>query len=128
MRWLWLLFIWRGRATFVLVSLLHLDELSVVAGSRPLELHSYDPLRFCTDMLGWIHQAVATEKDYWNSLMRDPSDTLARDSGGHAFAVITDGIVNPLKVRFERVLSANHGPVVLYKIRHWINFYIQKIR
>lgn len=31
--------------------------------ARPMELHSHDPLRYCSDMLAWVHQCVASEKE-----------------------------------------------------------------
>lgn len=37
---------------------------------RPIELHSHDPLRYTGDMLAWIHQAAASEKEYLQTLLR----------------------------------------------------------
>jgi hypothetical protein len=31
--------------------------------SRPIEFHAHDPLRYIGDMLAWIHQACASERD-----------------------------------------------------------------
>ena len=33
-------------------------------GSRPIELHSHDPLRYIGDMLAWLHQSLAGESEY----------------------------------------------------------------
>jgi len=30
---------------------------------RPIEVHAHDPLRYVGDMLGWLHQALASERD-----------------------------------------------------------------
>ncbi|MQM20292.1 hypothetical protein Taro_053310, partial [Colocasia esculenta] len=30
---------------------------------RPIEVHAHDPLRYVGDMLGWLHQALASEKE-----------------------------------------------------------------
>jgi hypothetical protein len=35
---------------------------------RPIEIHAHDPVRYCGDMLAWIHQAVATEKEFFKVL------------------------------------------------------------
>lgn len=35
---------------------------------RPIELHAHDPLRYVGDMLAWIHQAVASERDFLTSV------------------------------------------------------------
>lgn len=37
---------------------------------RPIELHSHDPLRYVGDMLAWLHQAAASEKEYVHSLFK----------------------------------------------------------
>ncbi|UZJ55326.1 hypothetical protein CBS101457_004646 [Exobasidium rhododendri] len=31
---------------------------------RPIELHAHDPLRYIGDMLAWVHQAVASEREF----------------------------------------------------------------
>ena len=33
------------------------------SGARPIEIHAHDPRRYIGDMLAWIHQALANEKD-----------------------------------------------------------------
>jgi hypothetical protein len=35
---------------------------------RPIEVHAHDPLRYLGDMLAWIHQAIATEREIANGL------------------------------------------------------------
>jgi len=29
---------------------------------RPMELHAHDPMRYVSDMLAWLHQALASER------------------------------------------------------------------
>ena len=38
---------------------------------RPIELHSHDPLRYLGDMLAWIHQAIASEKEHAHALLKN---------------------------------------------------------
>ena len=38
--------------------------------ARPIELHSHDPLRYTGDMLAWLHQATASEKEQVQSLVK----------------------------------------------------------
>ena len=38
--------------------------------SKPIELHSHDPLRYVGDMLAWLHQATASEKEYLSILLK----------------------------------------------------------
>ena len=35
---------------------------------RPIELHAHDPLRYVGDMLAWVHQAIAAEHEFLESL------------------------------------------------------------
>jgi hypothetical protein len=35
---------------------------------RPIELHAHDPIRYIGDMLAWIHQAMAGEREFLESL------------------------------------------------------------
>jgi hypothetical protein len=40
---------------------------------RPIELHAHDPLRYVGDMLAWIHQTLASEKEFLHGLVGDDS-------------------------------------------------------
>jgi len=35
---------------------------------RPIELHAHDPLRYVGDMLAWVHQAIAVEREFLEAL------------------------------------------------------------
>lgn len=35
---------------------------------RPIELHAHDPLRYVGDMLAWVHQTIAAEREFLESL------------------------------------------------------------
>jgi hypothetical protein len=35
---------------------------------RPIELHAHDPIRYVGDMLAWVHQAIAAECEFLESL------------------------------------------------------------
>jgi hypothetical protein len=41
---------------------------------RPIELQAPDPLRYIGDMLAWVHQACAGEKEMLESLFQKNSD------------------------------------------------------
>lgn len=41
---------------------------------RPIELHAHDPLRYVGDMLAWVHQAIAAEREFLESLFSLKSD------------------------------------------------------
>jgi hypothetical protein len=36
---------------------------------RPIELHAHDPLRYAGDMLAWVHQALAGERELAEALL-----------------------------------------------------------
>jgi hypothetical protein len=35
---------------------------------RPIELQAYDPIRYTGDMLAWVHQAAASEREILEGL------------------------------------------------------------
>ena len=86
---------------------------------RPIELHSHDPLRYCSDMLGWLHQAIATENDHINSLLRDPECEKAVAMLG----VITEGACRPLHMRIEQVVVSISDAVVAYQLVNLLRYY-----
>ena len=38
---------------------------------RPIEIHAHDPLRYVGDMLAWIHQAMAGEREFLEASNRN---------------------------------------------------------
>lgn len=36
--------------------------------ARPIELHAHDPIRYVGDILAWVHQAMASEREFLESL------------------------------------------------------------
>ncbi|WAR24954.1 COG6-like protein [Mya arenaria] len=99
---------------------------------RPIELHSHDPLRYVGDMLAWLHQATASEKEYLNSLLKKcelsfpqtaTEDTI-QDTLGH----ITEGVCRPFKVRVEQVLVSEQDAVTLYRLNNILKFYHHTIQ
>ncbi|XP_064638798.1 conserved oligomeric Golgi complex subunit 6-like [Lineus longissimus] len=97
---------------------------------RPIELHSHDPLRYIGDMLAWLHQATASEKEHLQTLLKSCGNSnkhdvpdLIHDVLGH----ITEGVCRPFKVRVEQVLVAESDAVILYKLTNLLKFYDQTI-
>ena len=35
---------------------------------RPIEIHAHDPLRYVGDMLAWVHQGIAGEREFLEAL------------------------------------------------------------
>lgn len=47
------------------------DLNKISGGPRPIELHAHDPQRYVGDMLAWLHQTTASEKECILQLLAD---------------------------------------------------------
>ena len=88
-------------------------------GGRPIELVSHDPTRYVGDMLSWLHQALATEKDHISGLLGEEDSECVSTLLGS----ITEGACRPLKVRVEQVLLATRDPVTAYQLVNLVRYY-----
>ncbi|XP_006628258.1 conserved oligomeric Golgi complex subunit 6 [Lepisosteus oculatus] len=90
---------------------------------RPIEMHSHDPMRYVGDMLAWLHQATASEKEHLEALLKLVTMQGIEESMQEVVGHITEGVCRPLKVRIEQVIVAEPGAVLLYKISNLLKFY-----
>ncbi|KAM7110744.1 conserved oligomeric Golgi complex subunit 6 isoform 1-T1 [Molossus nigricans] len=90
---------------------------------RPIEMHSHDPLRYVGDMLAWLHQATASEKEHLEALLKRVTTQGVEENIQEVVGHITEGVCRPLKVRIEQVIVAEPGAVLLYKISNLLKFY-----
>ncbi|GAB5566300.1 conserved oligomeric Golgi complex subunit 6 isoform X1 [Prionailurus iriomotensis] len=90
---------------------------------RPIEMHSHDPLRYVGDMLAWLHQATASEKEHLEALLKHVTLQGVEENIQEVVGHITEGVCRPLKVRIEQVIVAEPGAVLLYKISNLLKFY-----
>lgn len=90
------------------------------SGGRPIELVSHDPVRYIGDMLGWLHQAIATEKDHIAGLFGEGE----REWMSNLLASITEGAGRPLRMRVEQVLLSTSNPVIAYQMVSMVKYYI----
>ena len=88
---------------------------------RPIELHSHDPVRYCSDMLGWLHQAIATENDHISGLLMDQEND--DDKSVSILSMITEGSCRPLHVRIEQVIVSTSSAVVAYQLVNLLRYY-----
>nr|XP_060490209.1 conserved oligomeric Golgi complex subunit 6 [Panthera onca] len=95
---------------------------------RPIEMHSHDPLRYVGDMLAWLHQATASEKEHLEALLKHVTLQGVEENIQEVVGHITEGVCRPLKVRIEQVIVAEPGAVLLYKISNLLKFYHHTIR
>ena len=53
---------------------------------RPMEVHAHDPLRYLGDMLAWVHQSLASERDLFVALFgsdgASPADAASSRGAG----------------------------------------------
>ncbi|KAB5550474.1 hypothetical protein PHYPO_G00054150 [Pangasianodon hypophthalmus] len=90
---------------------------------RPIEMHSHDPMRYVGDMLAWLHQTTASEKEHLEALLKQTTGQGVEDSMQEIVGHITEGVCRPLKVRIEQVIVAEPGSVLLYKLSNLLKFY-----
>lgn len=104
---------------------------------KPIELHSHDPVRYCSDMLAWLHQCVASEKEQLLVLLAK-SSTDAEITGRPRISQLPEadkemlhtalnkaleGACRPLQARIEQVLMGQPKVVVCYQLANLLQFY-----
>ncbi|KAI7868480.1 oligomeric Golgi complex subunit 6 [Spinellus fusiger] len=110
---------------------------------RPIELQAHDSQRYIGDMLAWVHQACASEKEILESLFASsasasasasslsvlpgsvpPSFLLpsAKDIVADLLDCAMEGTCRPLKSRMEQAL-VQPSPLMSYRIANLIQFY-----
>ncbi|XP_058074073.1 conserved oligomeric Golgi complex subunit 6 [Magnolia sinica] len=108
---------------------------------RPIEVHAHDPLRYVGDMLGWLHQALASERELVLVLL-DPDAVINTGPTARRFSKNTEsdpiktesdmtfvldrifeGVCRPFKVRVEQVLQSQPSLIVSYKLSNTLEFY-----
>ncbi|KAK8639926.1 hypothetical protein V6N13_138292 [Hibiscus sabdariffa] len=109
---------------------------------RPIEVHAHDPLRYVGDMLGWLHQALASERELVLALL-DPDALIETGSAANPFLSknvendfgkieadltfvldrIFEGVCRPFKVRVEQVLQSQPSLIISYKLSNTLEFY-----
>ncbi|KAL0324101.1 UNVERIFIED_CONTAM: Conserved oligomeric Golgi complex subunit [Sesamum calycinum] len=112
---------------------------------RPIEVHAHDPLRYVGDMLGWLHQALASERELVLALL-DPDSTadtgpiaqrfskipesdVGKTESDFTFVLdrIFEGVCRPFKVRVEQVLQSQPNLIISYKLSNTLEFYSHTI-
>uniref|UniRef100_M0ZP84 Conserved oligomeric Golgi complex subunit 6 n=1 Tax=Solanum tuberosum TaxID=4113 RepID=M0ZP84_SOLTU len=111
---------------------------------RPIEVHAHDPLRYVGDMLGWLHQALASERELVLALLDpDASDTRStnhnyskrvdseseKTESDLTFVLdrIFEGVCRPFKVRVEQVLHSQPNLIISYKLSNTLEFYFYTV-
>src|SRR3990167_5581616 len=94
----------RARRTAVSQSFLRALQQGGPGGlPKPIDLHAHDPLRYLGDMLGCIHQLVASEAEFLRGLgifdSNEKGDGIAVDDDWAILARIFDGLCDAFRIR-----------------------------
>lgn len=109
---------------------------------RPIELHAHDPIRYIGDMLAWVHQTMAGEREYLESLFSIKEDGRwvgsvrvwnqagsSEDSKGDETRLRNlldkdlEGCGRPLQIRVQQTIKSQEGSIMAYRIATLIHFY-----
>ena len=106
---------------------------------RPIEVHAGEPLRYVGDMLGWLHQSMATERELLEALLvgdgEEVVDDIATDEDAlsptaalaTALAKVAEGVCRPFQVRVEQSLAPQSGralsPDTALRMANLLRFY-----
>ncbi|KAF5399216.1 Conserved oligomeric Golgi complex subunit 6 [Paragonimus heterotremus] len=91
--------------------------------SKPIELFSHDPLRYTSDMLAWMHQLTASEREYLDTLTRSCHDGVTTELIAMCLDSVTEGLCFPFKMRVEQLLVSMQDVITLYRINNILRFY-----
>lgn len=103
---------------------------------RPIELHAHDPLRYVGDMLAWVHQAIAAEREFLESLFgassarrmvgapREFAQSEEEAWMGEMMNGAVKGLCGPLRVRVQQTVRSQESSITSYKIANLLGFYL----
>uniref|UniRef100_A0A915AZF6 Conserved oligomeric Golgi complex subunit 6 n=4 Tax=Parascaris univalens TaxID=6257 RepID=A0A915AZF6_PARUN len=104
----------------------YIDALTRGGGGgspKPIELLSHDPLRYIGDMLAWIHQGMASERELLQTLLKLCRPEVLNEHCMAVLSHISEALCRPFKVRVEQALSTESNSVVLYRLSCLFVFY-----
>eukprot|EP00200_Dunaliella_tertiolecta_P002280 CAMPEP_0202353132 /NCGR_PEP_ID=MMETSP1126-20121109/9026_1 /ASSEMBLY_ACC=CAM_ASM_000457 /TAXON_ID=3047 /ORGANISM="Dunaliella tertiolecta, Strain CCMP1320" /LENGTH=730 /DNA_ID=CAMNT_0048945441 /DNA_START=36 /DNA_END=2228 /DNA_ORIENTATION=- len=118
---------------------------------RPIEIHAHDPKRYINDMLAWVHQSLASEREFVVALFggdEPEGDGLTNGSSRGAMEArraalearglggaeglntaslldrIFESICRPLRVRVEQVLMTSPPLLLCFQLTQLHSFYL----
>ncbi|XP_006457735.1 hypothetical protein AGABI2DRAFT_198704 [Agaricus bisporus var. bisporus H97] len=108
---------------------------------RPIELHAHDPMRYVGDMLAWVHQSIAAEQEFLESLFdlksakRMVGSVRNFGDGGEEEEWIQElldlavgKLCVPLKMRVQQTVRSQESSIISYKIANLLQFYLFTMR
>lgn len=110
------------------------NRTGTVGARRPIDLHAHDALRYIGDMLAWVHQAIAAEREFLEALLS--IETGARMPGavrapahaedewlGELMDAAVAGLCGPLRARVLQTVRAQESGLNAYKVSRLLHFY-----
>lgn len=110
---------------------------------RPIELYAHDAVRYVSDMLAWIHQAIASERELVTSLFAQlaiPATTSLVVTGRSVEQPVLDTLIHrmldrslagccrPLRVRVQQTLRAENNALCVLRLYFVLSFYRDTLR
>ncbi|KAJ7655211.1 oligomeric Golgi complex subunit 6 [Mycena polygramma] len=108
---------------------------------RPIELHAHDPMRYVGDMLAWVHQAIAAEREFLESLFGLQADgrmvgsvrvfhekSEEEDWIRELMDLAVGKLCVPLRVRVQQTIRSQESSIISYKIANLLQFYMITMR
>ncbi|XP_063674127.1 conserved oligomeric Golgi complex subunit 6-like [Bolinopsis microptera] len=89
---------------------------------KPIELSSHDPIRYGGDMLAWLHQTIASERDLLSSFLPTKETVVT------VLCEVTEGVSRTLKIRVEQIINNTDDCITLLQICNIIQFYLSTIK
>ncbi|KAJ2448078.1 Golgi transport complex subunit 6 [Coemansia sp. RSA 2336] len=89
---------------------------------RPIEAHAADAQRFVGDMLAWVHQACASERELLDTLFSH-SPSLQTRVQQQLLASVLEGVSRPLEIRVQQTIAELQTPSAVYRIDSLLEFY-----
>ncbi|THU94175.1 oligomeric complex COG6 [Dendrothele bispora CBS 962.96] len=109
---------------------------------RPIELHAHDPMRYIGDMLAWVHQAIAAEREFLESLFGIKNDGRmvgsvrvfgeTRSEEEEWIRELMDLAVGrlcvPMKIRVQQTVKSQESSIMTYRIVNLLQFYLHTMQ
>ncbi|THH11854.1 hypothetical protein EW145_g400 [Phellinidium pouzarii] len=102
---------------------------------RPIEIHAHDPLRYVGDMLAWVHQCIAGEREFLEGLFGLKGDRRMVGSVRKFDDSEEEGWIRelmdkafeklryPLKTRVRQTVRSQESCIASYKVANLLSFY-----
>lgn len=108
---------------------------------KPIEIHAHDPFRYVGDMLGCLHQLLASEYEFLSSLffgvsienskLLKPVDDTTKHVYKEKISLLLsksfDKVCKPFQQRVSTVLDSHPGMVTVFRLANLLDFYSRTV-